>query len=282
MNQRFLQGLVDPGKNLLFFLVFGTFGLTLASDALSDLVLNRFGNYLETNQKISPLLFRSLIFLLSTGVIVIMVYLTNLSRWFGGRPVEIQPAPLKATFRALIVIASPGPGISSARGAIEHHWNEGKGNLEHCWIICGGEKSLESARAMIGDLPDTVLSIDKPDIEYVLADKSVSRRKLRVSLRNLEPPETDNPNATFRLVNSIYEEAERTGIPSEDVIADYTGGTKSMTAGMVLACANPDRLLAFMKPADYLDDGRADLAKPSIATDVKVNFQVKTVRQPRS
>jgi len=99
MNNRLVQGLVDPGKSLLFFLVFGTFGLTLASDALSDLVLNRFGEYLQTHWKINPVIFRLIIFVAMTSLIILAIALSNLSRWMMiGRPSEVQPKPLKATF----------------------------------------------------------------------------------------------------------------------------------------------------------------------------------------
>ncbi len=282
MNNRLVQGLVDPGKSLLFFLVFGTFGLTLASDALSDLVLNRFGEYLQTHWKINPVIFRLIIFVVMTSLIILAIALSNLSRWMMiGHPSEIQPKPLKATFPGLILIASRGKGISSARGAIEHHWSGGIGNLKYCWIICGGKESLKDAREMVEGLSGKG-QWNNNKMEYILSDHQDSDRQLRVFLRNLDPPNNDDPNETFKLVNFIYEEAESEGIPSEEMIADYTGGTKSMTAGMVLACADPNRLLAFMKPRAYTPDGHADLAQPSIATEVKVDFQVTIVRRPRS
>jgi CRISPR-associated protein (Cas_Cas02710) len=280
MNQRFLQGLVDPGKSLLFFLVFGTFGLTIASDALSDLVLNRFGEYLETHGKIHPVLFRSLLFFLVTGMIILAIALSDLSRWFTKRPADVKPRPLKKTFPGLLVIASiASPGVkSAAQVAIEHHWNDGKGNLAHCWMICAGEKPLEHARRILEQLPGTLETIDKNSREYRLTDLDNPRRQLRASLRDLNPLEIDNPHETFQLVNAIYNEAEKEGISPSDTIADYTGGTKSMTVGLVLACANPDRHLQFLKPAGYIEDGRADTSKPSIATEAQINFQLKSVR----
>lgn len=282
MNNRLVQGLADPRKNLLFFLVFGTFGLTLASDALSDLVLNRFGEYLQTHWQINPVIFRLIIFVVIMGLIILAIALSNLSRWITiNRPSQVQPKPLKATFPGLIVIASPGKGISSARGAIEHHWSGGIGNLKYCWIICGGKESLKNAREMVKGLSGKGQWIDNNEMEYILSDHQNSDRQLCLFLRNLEPPNNDDPNETFKLVNSIYEKAESEGIASEEIIADYTGGTKSMTAGMVLACADPDRLLAFMRPEAYTSDGYADLTKPSIATEVKVNFQVKAAKPPR-
>ena len=200
-----------------------------------------------------------------------------------GRPSEVQPKPLKATFPGWIVIASiVPPGVkSAAQAAIEHHWNEGKGNLQHCWIICGGSKSLEHARSIVNQMQGQVELVKSNPMEFKLTDPHDSQRQLRISLRNLEPAKADDPNETFKLVNQIYEEAATEAIEASNLIADYTGGTKSMTAGIVLACANPERRLEFMKPDGYTEDGRADLSKDAIATDVQINFQLKAAKPPR-
>lgn len=89
--------------------------------------------------------------------------------------------------------------------------------------------------------------------------------------------DADNPHASFNLVNEIYEEAEVFEIEPENIIADYTGGTKSMTAGLILACANPERALQFMRPGGYDAEGRADRSKPSEATKVEIAFKLKAL-----
>ena len=284
MHNRLLQGLVDPGKSLFFFLVLGTFGLTLASDALSDLVLNRFGEYIATHWKMNPVMFRLLIIAVITSIIILAIALSNLSQWTIGRPSGVEPQPLKATFRGLIVIASIAPpGVkSAAQAAIEHHWNQGKGNLQHGWMICGGSKSLEQACSIVKQMPGKCKEVNNNPMELKLTDPDNSQRQLRISLRNLELVKADDPNETFKLVNQIYAEAAKEGIEASDLIADYTGGTKSMTAGIVLACANPERRLEFMKPGGYTEDGRADPSKVAIATDVQINFQLKAAKPPRS
>lgn len=284
MSRNFIQGLVDPGKNLLFFLIFGTYGLTIASDALSDLVLNRFGNWLETHWKLNPIAFRLLVFVLITLFIVLAIALTNLSKWFTTHPATVKPKPLRATLSGLIVIASitrPGDK-SAAQAAIEHHWNDGKGNLQHCWIICGGTESEKHARALLNDLQGQRRWIS--DREFELKDLGDPARQLQVSLKTVaetEVTEVDDPHVTFALVNDIYDEATRLEIEDRDIIADYTGGTKSMTAGIILACTDPERRLQFMRPSSYTPDGRADTTKPSVATEVKIAFQLKALKVSR-
>jgi hypothetical protein len=76
----------------------------------------------------------------------------------------------------------------------------------------------------------------------------------------------------FELVQQIYKEAEALGIPRSEIIADYTGGTKSMTAGLILACTEQDRDLQYMKPRRYTTDGRADPAAGSDPISVDTNF----------
>ena len=286
MRKNLLQGLVDPSNNPLFFLVVGTFGLTIASNSISDLILNRVGEYLQNKWHINLDLYKFFVFAIITLLIVLAIALTNLSQWFIRRPTSIQPKPLTATFPGLIVIASIAPPRvkSAAQAAIEHHWDEGAGNLRHCWIICGGQKSQDHARSIIDQMQGQIAVINDNDnaTEFWLTHAHDPERQLQIYFKKLEPEATDDPNETFKLVNQIYEEAAQASIEPSDVIADYTGGTKSMTAGIVLACANPERRIEFMKPGGYTPDGRADITQTSIATDVKLNFQLKATKSSRS
>ncbi len=70
---------------------------------------------------------------------------------------------------------------------------------------------------------------------------------LHVRIVDLAPELINDPNHIRQLINSIYIQAtEQTGLSPIDFIADYTGGTKSMTAGMVLACSKPERKLQYL------------------------------------
>jgi hypothetical protein len=73
-----------------------------------------------------------------------------------------------------------------------------------------------------------------------------------------------------QVVERIY--AEKLGeMKEEDVIADFTGGTKPMTAGMIFACLNPARALEYV-PADYRD------GQPQTPLDpVEYTFDAKTI-----
>ncbi|HEY5868208.1 MAG TPA: hypothetical protein VI542_22040, partial [Candidatus Tectomicrobia bacterium] len=59
-------------------------------------------------------------------------------------------------------------------------------------------------------------------------------------------------------VHSCYEEARAFGLSERDIIANYTGGTKSMTAGMVLACStSEERDTEYMKAIEMTPTGIA-------------------------
>lgn len=77
----------------------------------------------------------------------------------------------------------------------------------------------------------------------------------------------------FRAVRTIYQIAQhKCGLKKEEIIADYTGGTKSMTAGLVLAAIADGVDLQYMKPNAYTPGGLADKGTGSQPRLVTVNF----------
>ena len=274
MKRNLIKDLFNPGKSLILYVLIVNLGLGLASAIFSELILNTIGTWVETNWGISELIFRLCLFTVILFPLLLIFYIIKFAnKWYS--PATIKPQPLKATFPGLIVVASKSrPGTkSAAQAAIEEHWLNGKGNLQHCWIICGGQDLLDIARQILKQIGFNYLN--QQAIEYELKDPDNRNRILKVSLRTIKADSVDDPNTTFTLVNKIYAEAEREGIEESDIIADYTGGTKSMTSGMILACATPQRQLQFMKPGGYLDDGRADPTKNAIATEVQIAFKLK-------
>lgn len=280
-RRSFAEGLADPGKNIALYIFLGVYGLAIASDFLSDLIKENVGPWLEIHYSISPNLFKFVTFLLLTLLILVLYILSDLEDWFirEATPGSLQPSNLMETRKGLIVIMSRAAEdalvSTPAAEAIKHHWIEGKGNLEYCWILCGGQGTMDLAMTMIEKLiGQPVEKHDQPP-QWSLDQFG---KKLVVRFELIGQSHVDNPNMTFDLVNQIYRQAEALGIESEEIMADYTGGTKSMTSGMVLACAEPDRDLEFIKPGGYLDDGRADKTKKSVVQRIDVLFRVKPIR----
>jgi hypothetical protein len=75
--------------------------------------------------------------------------------------------------------------------------------------------------------------------------------KLSISIIPLDDPL--ELNKSKEVVEKIYREHLGT-LAEEDVIADFTGGTKPMTAGMIFACLGLSRKLEYV-PAIYEDNG---------------------------
>ncbi len=280
MKRNSIPDLFDPGKNFLLFLLVGYIGLPIFSNVVNDFVLKNFGVWVQNNWGINENFFRIILTVVILSPLLITVSLAKISEWSANlyTPTTVKPQRLKATLPGLIVVASKSkPGTkSAAQAAIEHHWLNGNGNLQHCWIICGGRELLDFARQILEQLGFRCLN--QQAIEYEMKDIDNPNRILKVSLRTIKADSVDDPNATFTLVNKIYAEAKNEGIEELNIIADYTGGTKSMTSGMILACATPQRRLQFMKPGGYLENGYADHTKDAIATEVQVAFKIKPVK----
>ncbi|MBI3635416.1 MAG: hypothetical protein HY216_04225 [Candidatus Rokubacteria bacterium] len=170
----------------------------------------------------------------------------------GATPLEI--GGVVPGHRGLIVLASEGGGISSAEGAIRHHVAGRR--LEHCWIITGSPRSEASAT-------DLIQRLAKDDVPVTLFNRLP-----------LDPAEANDPVAVYRRINDVYLETSRRGVAEDDIMADYTGGTKSMTAGMVLACTSPKRHLQFMKPRRYTSEGLADHSAGSDPVAIDIRFEL--------
>jgi hypothetical protein len=164
--------------------------------------------------------------------------------------------------RGLIILSSIGQGIGSAESAICYHWRGLKKEhtepvLEVCWIITGGPASEQSATGLVSKLVQDGMPLKMFQVKTLSAENA------------------DNPEAVHRLVDEIYAEAkEKHNLEEEEVIADYTGGTKSMTSGMVLACTSPHRPLQFMKPRKYNEHGRADPQAGADPVAIDIRFDL--------
>ncbi len=125
--------------------------------------------------------------------------------------------------KGLIVLVGPGrpdrdPLQQAARPAFEFHHLDDRGNpvLKVCWIITTTGKD--------GGVPVALKLKDE------FQGKGV--KTLICTVDN-----AFNMRETFDLVENIYRvQAPQEGLTTHDVVADFTGATKPMSAGMVLAC----------------------------------------------
>lgn len=162
-----------------------------------------------------------------------------------------NPTPRKG----LIVFMSPGDRVTPAENAVKAHLAA----LEHCWVIVGPARPGQQRTSH--------------DNAQALSDKYQTAKDTPIQFHLKEVADEDNPQQSYHLVRAIYEEARAVGLSERDLIADYTGGTKSMTAGMVLACStSEERDTEYMKAIQVTPAGIAVPATQAVPVLVDLNF----------
>ena len=81
----------------------------------------------------------------------------------------------------------------------------------------------------------------------------------KIEFLNTIPMEFDNQvtECVRKTVDEVFDHAADFGLKQSDIIADCTGGTKSMTLGVILACLEEDRDIQLIG-SQYKSDGRPD------------------------
>lgn len=261
-----VESITDPTKNFLSFFVVGTLLFTIISDGISELFWDLCGTWLQGRLGIdNPSTLKSIVVVTLIALVLIAIYVTPFARWLKGRlfaafglneppEVETHANPLTETFPGLIAVMSPTPPDreSPAERAILHHWNQGKTlqgkpHLQHCWLICTPQ-SQEAAQQLYDKLMDDEPMCQKCQLHYgehyTIDDPKNSGEPLSLCV-----PEKsiDDPIYIQNLVDGIYADAfSRYGLDESAIIADFTGGTKPISAGIVLACATAARRLQYI------------------------------------
>jgi hypothetical protein len=133
----------------------------------------------------------------------------------------------------LIWLLSPG-SLDLPLMAIKHHCQKeaGEDRLRHCWLLMtpGAQETFSRLTARVAEL-EAELKLDVQLYPMALGETTIE--------------------ASYRAVDAVYTvEAARVGLKPEAIIADLTGGLKTMTAGMVLTCLPHGRSL------EYIESGR--------------------------
>ena len=158
--------------------------------------------------------------------------------------------------RGLIVFMSPGSRVTAAENAVKAHLAA----LEHCWVICGPDRA--------GHDPTSRGNAEKIQAAY---SKNTKDEAIHYHLEFLI--DEDDPRQSYFLVGSIYEQAKSFGLAEKDIIADYTGGTKSMTAGMVLSCStSEERDTEYMKATETTPMGTPASSTQALPVLIDLTF----------
>lgn len=248
--------LADPTKNFLANFVIGTLIFTILSDGISDLFWQTIEDWAKTQPGINEGLFQLVV---RVGLILLalcVIYFTSFTQWVRTQLTAVgliqapittsNVVPLARAYPGLIVLMSPRMEDSPAEVAIRHHLKNN--TLKFCWIVCT-RQSWEAARVMV----DGLKLSGAESVRFYYGSDPIEDVEKGVRSHSLLVPDEliDDPNHTRKLIEGIYADAGRNGLSESDVIADYTGGTKGMTAGLLLACTKPERPLQYLSQVHY-------------------------------
>lgn len=220
-------------KSLRFFLqrqrlMLLTFLSFFLSVVLLGVLINLVSALLEIIVGSSPQRLLLLVIGLVLAVILLYALLQRMARetrrWLPlPREMAAQPRP------GLIVLVGPGPNQifiqnpaeSPAAAAIRYHL-QGK-QLKHVWLIASDEGApvAEALRNLYGE--QATMHLILPPIRNIL-----------------------DISETFEAASRIAQELPPLGLTAEEVIADYTGGTSSMSVGLALAALRNGFAMQFM------------------------------------
>ncbi len=243
----------DPAKNVLATIVVTTFGLGILTNGVSGLLLEGGGGWLERQYGVPKVGFQGAVVLGLAGLLLGGIYLTSMADWVGrllGDGVErvsrANVEPLSWGFPGLVTAVSMrAPGntqMTPAEVAVRFHWE--RGTLRHCWLICTQKSESEAAgiveRLEAEGAPRGIFHYGEQHTLWQ-PDGTVVPLSLLLTADQM-----DDPNHVRQVVDRIYGEAEGLfGMQETELVVDYTGGTKSMTAGMMLACVSPRRQVEY-------------------------------------
>lgn len=123
-------------------------------------------------------------------------------------------------------------------------------NLQHCWII--------STRAASGDPALSSHTYVPALVHYLRTQVKKGCHFYGHQDSSLVIPLEDDFRITetiHHIIQTIYRQAHAVGLSENDIVADITGGFRSLPLGMTLACLDKERIIQFVGTA-YDENGR--------------------------
>jgi hypothetical protein len=159
--------------------------------------------------------------LLLTGLAYLLYHLDRRTRTVR---IEVDESRLAPAHAGLVWLFGPGP-FEHLLFALEHH-RKGSGGA-HCWLVMQNTEPVQQA---FNQLSQQLLEQD-----------------LTTQLHPVYIDELD-VRASYEAVRFIFErESVEEGLRPDQVIADVTGGTKPLSAGMVLAALTVGGALEYVE-----------------------------------
>ena len=272
-----VEAIESPAKHPFIFIFVITLALAVAGNGLSNLILDNLCTWLEEQSQFTKASWQGLlVIILISSIALSSTNLAAIWRRFIGQTIpyssKVRPLAPTETVKGLIVFMSLSVE-SPAKTAILHHWQDGHGKLEHCWLICGGTPSLDKAKELVEQLI-TVHKLPPRTFHYGTSSEYPNPDNIYHPFSLVTDINFANdPSYIRQLIECIYTSAAETSfsLAENEIIVDYTGGTKSMTAGAILAGASPDRRLQYIV-SDYDDKNKPINSR---VMEVDISYQVK-------
>lgn len=142
---------------------------------------------------------------------------------------EIEESHQAARERDYARLDFPNSNLNTILAAVRTHQTR----LEHCWLISttGSEKGSERYTPALV----RYLQSEFPNCQFHYEDYTI--------------PLNDDALITVKtqeMVNTIFKEANQHSLTDEQIIADITGGMRSISLGVTLACLDGHRKVQFM------------------------------------
>jgi hypothetical protein len=242
MRSKFVESFWEPRKGpLVFFGVAYLFGISV--NVASNHIQGRFW---------TP------VFLYGIPTCIAVFILSPWAVRFVGRlwrVAHVEGAHLKAARRheGLVVFASKGLGIATARAAIEYH------RPKHVWIYCSTTSDSDAH-----DLASEVVRNNLMPTEGI-------------HLLALTDDDFADPEAVrARIESDVYAGLSDIDLAEGDVVIDFTGGKKETTAGALLAGLLPGRHLEVVRPSEVEKNMRGE--QPGEILEIDLRYKLRPAK----
>jgi hypothetical protein len=247
--ERLKQSLLNPNVNPLIFFV-ATYLVGISINLTSTILQDKLS---KSSMTVMPFVFGI------PGLMIFFFIAPRVARWLTGEDVNASAELHQARLhKGLIVLASPAPGIETAKKAINYHLSK----LEKVWLICSQ-----------GTSPSSELDA------YNLKRELEAQRLVKpgtIELVILSNAEFEDPEAVREAIEKIYEKITEHHLSEGDVIIDITGGRKTTTAGAFLAGLPKGRHLEVINPLETDQSGHG--TKPDNPVGIDIEYTLKRGR----
>ena len=210
-TKKLLTAFFDPTRSVPLFII-GTAALSLALQAVYDFA-NEPGVFKGGYWLALGCLF------IAGGILLVS---TARHRYSQGQISLKQSVPPRQQMGLIVMADANGDAL---RSAIEYCLP----SLKHCWLLASRD-TVATAQALVAQYQGQVPNFYYGELGYLV--------------------DPDQIQATYDTVVRIFDtEAPAAGLQPHDIVADISGGSKAMTAGVALACLARDRDMQFLKAA---------------------------------